>query len=49
MAIKIFLKKSIAKGEMSIWDKNNKPTVDTQIDKVWIQKMKSKLEEVFGK
>lgn len=48
VAIKIFLKKSIAKGEMSLWEKNNKPEVNTQVDRLWIDKMKSKLNEVFG-
>jgi S1-C subfamily serine protease len=48
VAIKIFLKKSIAKGEMEIWEKNNKPKVDKQVDRLWIQEMKSKLNQVFG-
>jgi|TARA_R110002074_G_scaffold261739_3_gene433993 hypothetical protein len=48
IAIKIFLKKSIAKGEMMLWEKTNEPKVNTQIDRLWIQKMKSKLNEVFG-
>tara|TARA_R110000796_G_scaffold67777_4_gene155582 strand:+ start:6150 stop:7046 length:897 start_codon:yes stop_codon:yes gene_type:complete len=48
MAIKVFLKKSIAKGEMSMWEKENKPAVNTQVDKVWVEKMKSKLNKVFG-
>ena len=49
VAIKIFLKKSIAKGEMEIWEKNNTPKVDTQVDRLWIEKMKLKLNKVFGK
>jgi S1-C subfamily serine protease len=48
VAIKVFLKKSIAKGEMMLWEKNNTPRINTQVDRLWIQEMKSKLEEVFG-
>lgn len=48
IAIKIFLKKSIAKGEMEIWEKNNKPKVNSQIDSFWRIEMKTKLDEVFG-
>ena len=47
VAIKIFLKKSIAKGEMKVWEKNNKPKVNTQVDRVWIQEMKSRLDRMF--
>jgi S1-C subfamily serine protease len=49
VAIKVFLKKSIAMGEMTLWEKNNIPSPNTQIDKVWIEQMKSKLNKVFGK
>jgi hypothetical protein len=49
VAIKVFLKKSIAKGEMLLWESNNKPSVNTQIDRLWIQNMKAKLNDVFGK
>lgn len=48
MAIKVFLKKSISVGEMSLWEKNNKPATNTQIDRLWIEEMKSKLNVVFG-
>ena len=48
VAIKIFLKKAIAKGEMELWEKDNQPDLDTQIDRIWIQQMKVKLDEVFG-
>jgi S1-C subfamily serine protease len=48
VAIKVFLKKAIAKGEMQLWEKGNEPRLDTQIDRLWIQKMKTKLDEVFG-
>ncbi len=48
VAIKVFLKKSIAMGEMRLWEKNNEPRVNTQVDRLWIQKMKTKLNEVFG-
>ena len=49
VAIRVFLKKSIAQGEMSLWDKGNSPKINTQIDRLWIQEMKTKLDEVFGK
>ena len=49
VAIKVFLKKSIAKGEMGLWEKNNKPEVNTQLDRIWMEEMKTKLNEVFGK
>ncbi len=49
VAIKVFLKKSIAKGEMLLWETNNKPEVNTQVDRLWIQNMKAKLNDVFGK
>jgi S1-C subfamily serine protease len=49
VAIKVFLKKSIAKGEMLLWETNNKPDVNTQVDRLWIQSMKAKLNDVFGK
>ena len=48
VAIKVFLKKSIAMGEMKLWEETNKPEVDTQIDRVWMEKMKAKLEQTFG-
>ena len=48
VAIKVFLKKAIAKGEMNLWEQGNTPKLDTQVDRLWIQKMKTKLDEVFG-
>jgi S1-C subfamily serine protease len=48
IAIKIFLKKSVSLGEMILWEKTSKPKVKSQIDKVWIIEMKTKLDEVFG-
>ena len=48
IAIKVFLKKAIAKGEMKLWEKDNTPKVDTQVDRLWIKKMQTKLDEVFG-
>ena len=48
VAIKVFLKKAIAKGEMEMWEKDNKPKVNTQVDRIWMQEMKTKLEQVFG-
>ena len=49
VAIKVFLKKAIAKGEMELWEENNQPMPNTQIDRLWIQEMKFKLDKVFGK
>jgi len=49
VAIKVFLKKTNAKGEMGLWEKNNKPEVNTQLDRIWMEEMKTKLNEVFGK
>ena len=48
VAIKVFLKKSIAKGEMQLWEKENQPRLNTQVDRLWIEKMQHKLNEVFG-
>ena len=49
VAIRVFLKKAIAKGEMELWEQNNQPLPSTQIDRVWIQEMKFRLDKVFGK
>ena len=49
VAIKVFLKKAIAKGEMQLWEEGNKPRLNVQVDRIWIQKMHKKLNEVFGK
>jgi V8-like Glu-specific endopeptidase len=49
VAIKVFLKKSIAMGEMKLWEKGNNPKLNTQVDRLWIEEMKIKLNEVFGK
>lgn len=48
VAIKIFLKKAIARGEMQMWEKGNKPRLNTQVDRLWIQQMKAKLSKAFG-
>lgn len=48
VAIKVFLKKTIIKGEMQLWEKGNQPRLNTQVDRLWIQKMKTKLDKVFG-
>ena len=48
VAIKVFLKKAIAKGEMELWESGNQPKLNTQVDRVWIEKMKVKLNKVFG-
>tara|TARA_B100000131_G_scaffold298476_1_gene318062 strand:+ start:290 stop:1177 length:888 start_codon:yes stop_codon:yes gene_type:complete len=47
VAIKVFLKKAIAKGEMGLWEKGNQPRLNTQIDRLWIQKMNAKLKTLF--
>jgi S1-C subfamily serine protease len=49
VAIRVFLKKAIAKGEMELWENNNQPKLNTQIDRLWIQEMQHKLTKVFGK
>lgn len=49
VAIRIFLKKSIAKGEMEIWKEGNTPKLNNQIDRLWIQRMRAKIQETFGK
>jgi len=48
LAIKIFLKKSIVKGEMILQNDKNQLPVKTKIDKLWIQNMKERLNKVFG-
>ena len=48
VAIRVFLKKSIAKGEMALWENSNQPKINTQIDRLWIQQMQHKLDKVFG-
>ena len=48
VAIRVFLKKAIAKGEMELWEKNNTPRLNTQVDRIWIEKMTHKLNQVFG-
>lgn len=48
VAIKVFLKKAIAKGEMKLWEKDNEPRLNNQIDRLWIQEMKANLNKVFG-
>ena len=49
VAIRVFLKKAIAKGEMELWEQGNQPRLNTQVDRLWIQQMKYKLDKVFGK
>ena len=48
VAIKIFLKKSIAMGEMKLWEENNIPKVNTTIIRNWAKEMKTKLDQTFG-
>lgn len=49
VAIRVFLKKAIAKGEMKLWENNNQPKLNTQVDRLWIEQMHHKLNKVFGK
>lgn len=49
VAIRVFLKKAIAKGEMELWEKNNTPRLNTQVDRLWLEEMTHKLNQVFGK
>ena len=49
VAVRVFLKKAIAKGEMKLWENNNTPKLNTQIDRVWIEEMQHSLEKTFGK
>lgn len=48
VAIKVFLKKAIAKGEVDLWESNNTPSLNSQIDRTCIQEMKTNLNKVFG-
>tara|TARA_Y100000592_G_C5467775_1_gene317673 strand:- start:1869 stop:2705 length:837 start_codon:yes stop_codon:yes gene_type:complete len=48
VAIRVFLKKAIAKGEMKLWEQGNQPRLNTQVDRVWIEQMQHKLNKVFG-
>ena len=48
VAIRVFLKKAIAKGEMKLWEEGNKPRLNTQVDRLWIEQMQHKLDKVFG-
>ena len=48
IAIKIFLKKSTAVGEIKLWEKYNKSKINTQMDRFWVKEIKTKLEKVFG-
>ena len=48
VAVKIFLKKSIALGEMKLWEENNTPKKDTTIIRNWAEEMKAKLDIIFG-
>ncbi len=48
-AIRIFLKKSIAKGEMRLWEKEKQPRLNTKVDRLWIEEMQFKIDKVFGK
>ena len=48
IAIRIFLKKSIARGEMKMWEENSNLKKDTTIIRNWAKEMKTKLDQVFG-
>jgi S1-C subfamily serine protease len=48
VAIKIFLKKSIARGEMKLWEENNTPKKDITTIRNWAKEMRTKLDKVFG-
>jgi len=48
VAIRIFLKKSIARGEMKLWEETNRLNKDTTIIRNWSKEMKTKLEQMFG-
>jgi S1-C subfamily serine protease len=48
VALKVFLKKAIARGEMQLWETNNSPNLNTQVDRIWIEEMQHKLDKVFG-
>lgn len=48
VAIKVFLKKAITRGEMQLWEKGNQPRLNTQVDRLWIQEMKIRLDKTFG-
>jgi S1-C subfamily serine protease len=49
VAIRVFLKKSIALGEMSLWEKNNKPNTGSQINESWLTEMRHSLNKIFDK
>ena len=49
VAIRVFLKKAIAKGEMQLWENNVQPKLNTQVDRIWVQEMQHKLNKFFGK
>ena len=48
IAIRVFLKKSIALGEMKLWEKDNKTKINNKADRLWIQEMKSKINQIFS-
>jgi len=48
VAIRVFLKKSIALGEMKLWEKDNKTKINNKVDRLWIQEMKSKINQIFS-
>ena len=48
VAIRVFLKKGIALGEMQMWEKENKPETNSQIDQTWMIKMKHRIDQMFG-
>jgi len=47
-AIRVFLKKSIALGEMKLWEEKNKPAPNSSTSETWMEKMRHSLNLVFG-
>jgi S1-C subfamily serine protease len=48
VAIRVFLKKTIATGEMQLWEKQNKPAVSSSTSETWLERTRHNLDEVFG-
>lgn len=48
VAIRVFLKKSIAIAEMQLWEEQNKSVSNSPISETWMERMKYNLEVVFG-
>jgi len=48
VAVRVFLKKSIAMGEMKLWERQNTPAVNSSTSETWMERMRHSLDEVFG-